>query len=114
MTIVANPMVWQNMDTIVRDSTLMGIGVTTECRSDGDKDDTMVQDIDIIVIGTGQAGRVVGYYLRRTPYRWLILDAEPGAGGAWRHTWDTLHLFSPAQWSSLPGWPIQVVRQPNR
>ena len=66
----------------------------------------MVQGIDIIVIGAGQAGLAVSYYLRRTPYRWLILDAEPGAGGAWRHTWDTLHLFSPAQWSSLPGWPM--------
>jgi cation diffusion facilitator CzcD-associated flavoprotein CzcO len=66
----------------------------------------MAQSIDIIVIGAGQAGLAVGYYLRRTSYTWLILDAETGAGGAWQHGWDSLHLFSPAQWSSLPGWPM--------
>ena len=64
------------------------------------------QEFDIVVIGAGQAGLAVGYYLRRTSYTWLILDAKPGPGGAWRHAWDSLHLFSPAQWSSLPGWPM--------
>lgn len=34
----------------------------------------------------------------------MILDAEPGPGGAWRHTWNSLRLFSPARWCSLPGW----------
>lgn len=56
------------------------------------------------VIGGGQAGLAVGYYLRRTGLRYLILDAEPAPGGAWRHTWRSLRLFSPARWSSLPGW----------
>lgn len=63
-------------------------------------------EVDVIVIGAGQAGLAIGYCLRRTPYRWIILDAEPGPGGAWRHSWDSLRLFSPAQWSSLPGWPM--------
>ncbi|KAG5719476.1 hypothetical protein E4T56_gene4569, partial [Termitomyces sp. T112] len=36
--------------------------------------------------------------------RFLILDAEAGSGGAWRHGWQSLHLFSPAGYSSLPGW----------
>lgn len=66
----------------------------------------MAQHIDIIVLGAGQAGLAVDYYLRRTSCTWRILDAETGPGGAWRHGWDTLHLFSPAQWSSLPGWPM--------
>jgi putative flavoprotein involved in K+ transport len=64
------------------------------------------QEFDIVVIGAGQAGLAAGYYLRRTPYTWIILDAEPGSGGAWRQGWDSLRLFSPAQWSSLPGWPM--------
>src|SRR5687768_15156926 len=67
------------------------------------------QEFDIVVIGAGQAGLAVGYYLRRTPYTWVILDAEPGPGAAWRHGWDSLRLFSPAQWSSLPGWPMPVA-----
>src|SRR5215212_3406211 len=66
----------------------------------------MDEAVDILVIGAGQAGLALGYYLRRTPYRWLILDAEPESGGAWRHGWDSLRLFSPAQWSLLPGWPM--------
>jgi len=66
----------------------------------------MEHSIDITVIGAGQAGLAVGYYLRRTPYSRVILDAEPGPGGAWRHGWDSLRLFSPAQWSLLPGWPM--------
>jgi hypothetical protein len=64
------------------------------------------QEFDIVVIGAGQAGLAVGYYLRHTPYSWIILDAEPGSGAAWRHGWDSLRLFLPAQWSLLPDWPM--------
>lgn len=46
----------------------------------------------------------LGYYLRRAEADFLILDAEDGPGGAWRHGWDSLRLFSPAGYSSLPGW----------
>lgn len=59
---------------------------------------------DLIVIGGGQAALALGYYLRRTTLSYIILDAEEGPGGAWRHGWDSLRLFSPARWSSLPGW----------
>lgn len=59
---------------------------------------------DVIIIGGGQAGLAVGYYLRRTGLSFVILDAEEGPGGAWRHAWPSLRLFSPAKWSSLPGW----------
>jgi putative flavoprotein involved in K+ transport len=64
------------------------------------------QEVDIVVVGAGQAGLAVGYYVRRTPYTWRMLDAEAGPGAAWRHGWDSLRLFSPGQWSSLPGWPM--------
>ena len=59
--------------------------------------------VDVAVIGAGQAGLAVGYALRRTGLSFALLDAEEGAGGAWRHAWDSLRLFSPARWSSLPG-----------
>ncbi|HEU4642894.1 MAG TPA: ArsO family NAD(P)H-dependent flavin-containing monooxygenase [Gemmatimonadaceae bacterium] len=57
-----------------------------------------------MVIGGGQAGLAAGYYLRRTSRSWVILDEGDAPGGAWRHTWDSLHLFSPARWSTLPGF----------
>lgn len=64
----------------------------------------VVKAHDVIVIGGGQAGLAVGYYLRRTGLSFVILDAEVGPGGAWRHSWESLRLFSPARWSSLPGY----------
>lgn len=59
---------------------------------------------DVIVIGGGQAGLSLGFYLRRSGLRYVILDAQTESGGAWTKTWKSLRLFSPAQWSSLPGW----------
>jgi putative flavoprotein involved in K+ transport len=59
---------------------------------------------DVVVIGGGQAGLALAFYLRRTALSWIILDDQPGPGGAWGHTWDSLRLFSPARFSSLPGW----------
>lgn len=63
-----------------------------------------MQSHDIVIIGGGQMGLSLGYYLRRAKADFLILDAEDGPGGAWRHGWDSLRLFSPAGYSSLPGW----------
>lgn len=59
---------------------------------------------DVVVIGAGQAGLAAAYYLRRAGVDFILLDAEEGPGGAWRHAWDSLRLFSPASFSSLPGW----------
>jgi putative flavoprotein involved in K+ transport len=59
--------------------------------------------LDVIVIGGGQSGLAMGYYLRRSGLSYIILDNQKEAGGAWLHTWKSLRLFSPAQWSSLPG-----------
>ena len=64
----------------------------------------------MVVIGGGQSGFATGYFLRRTGLGFEILDAADVPGGAWRRGWDSLRLFSPAQWSSLPGWPMPPVR----
>lgn len=64
------------------------------------------EDVEVVVIGGGQAGLAAGYYLRRAGHRFVILDDQPTPGGAWPHTWASLTLFSPAQYSSLPGWPM--------
>jgi putative flavoprotein involved in K+ transport len=62
------------------------------------------EHLDVVVIGGGQAALAVGYYLRRTGVRYALLDDQTSPGGAWQHTWPSLRLFSPPQWSSLPGW----------
>ncbi|WP_440106742.1 ArsO family NAD(P)H-dependent flavin-containing monooxygenase [Streptosporangium sp. H16] len=59
--------------------------------------------VDVLVIGAGQAGLAAGYHLRRAQADFVILDAQSQSGGAWRHAWPSLRLFSPARYSSLPG-----------
>ncbi|WP_405863864.1 ArsO family NAD(P)H-dependent flavin-containing monooxygenase [Streptomyces sp. NBC_00005] len=63
----------------------------------------MTPSTQVVVIGGGQSGLAAGYHLRRRGIDFVILDAQAAAGGAWQHTWDSLHLFSPAAFSSLPG-----------
>jgi putative flavoprotein involved in K+ transport len=69
---------------------------------------TAVQEIDnvtrvqTIVIGGGQAGLCVGYYLRQQQVPFLILDAHQHVGDAWRNRWDSLRLFTPSRYM-LPG-----------
>lgn len=64
----------------------------------------MEQQVDVVIVGAGQAGLAVGWFLRRrTDLSFVLLDDQQAPGGAWRHTWDSLRLFSPAGYSSLPG-----------
>ncbi|MDQ1050899.1 ArsO family NAD(P)H-dependent flavin-containing monooxygenase [Streptomyces sp. V4I2] len=68
----------------------------------------MTRRTGVVVIGGGQSGLATGYHLRRLGLDFVILDAQPAPGGAWQHAWDSLHLFSPAAYSSLPGRPMPV------
>ena len=56
-----------------------------------------------IVIGGGQAGLSVGYYLAQHHRRFLILDAGQRVGDPWRQRWDSLRLFTPAAFDGLVG-----------
>ena len=56
-----------------------------------------------VVIGGGQAGLSVGYYLARQKRPFVILDANERVGDPWRQRWDSLHLFTPAAFDGLVG-----------
>ena len=58
---------------------------------------------DVVVIGAGQAGLAVGYFLARQGRRFVILEAGPSVGTAWRERWDSLLLFTPRRYDALPG-----------
>ncbi len=75
------------------------------------------RDVDVLIIGGGQAGLAAGFYLNRLRRdeaagrsgpapSFAILDANDCPGGAWQHYWDSLELFSPATYSSLPGYQM--------
>jgi putative flavoprotein involved in K+ transport len=66
--------------------------------------------IDTLVIGGGQAGLSVGYHLARRGVPFVILDANPRVGDAWRNRWDSLRLFTPNRFNGLPGMPFPGPR----
>ena len=65
--------------------------------------------LDVLVIGGGQAGLVMGYQLAQRGQRFLIVDAGAQIGAAWRSRWDSLVLFTPAQYDNLPGLPFPAA-----
>jgi putative flavoprotein involved in K+ transport len=58
---------------------------------------------DTIVVGAGQAGLATGYYLKKNEVDFAILDASEYVGEVWNERWDSLRLFTPSQYNSLPG-----------
>ena len=74
-----------------------------ELRSCGGDNKMNFRYVPTIVIGGGQAGLTVGHYLAKRRIPFVILDAHPRVGDAWRNRWDSLRLFSPARYSGLPG-----------
>ena len=62
--------------------------------------------IETVVIGGGQAGLSVGYYLAQRGLPFVILDANERLGDAWRNRWDSLRLFTPRRFDGLMGGAI--------
>jgi cation diffusion facilitator CzcD-associated flavoprotein CzcO len=64
-------------------------------------------DTQVVIVGAGQAGLAVAYYLRRfelTPgVDFILYDRGPATGGAWQHRWDALKLGSAHHVNDLPG-----------
>src|SRR3954470_12598508 len=61
---------------------------------------------DVAVVGGGQAGLALGYFLRRSGRRFVILEAAAEPAAAWRKRWDSLKLFTSARYDSLPEVPF--------
>ena len=65
--------------------------------------------LDVLVIGGGQAGLAMGYHLAQCGLPFQIVDAGAEIGQTWRSRWDSLRLFTPAQYDSLPGLPFPAT-----
>jgi putative flavoprotein involved in K+ transport len=61
---------------------------------------------DVVVIGAGQAGLAIGHFLARAGRRFVIVDRSDSIAAAWRTRWDSLVLFTPRRYDSLPGLPF--------
>ena len=62
--------------------------------------------LDVVVIGGSQAGLAMAWHLARQRLRFVVLEAAPEPGHIWRSRWDSLTLFTPAQYDALPGMPF--------
>jgi putative flavoprotein involved in K+ transport len=71
---------------------------------------------DVIVVGGGQAGLAIGYFLAQQGRDFTILDAGDEPAAAWRARWDSLKLFTSARYNGLPGlaFPGDPDRYPGR
>src|SRR5947207_6884966 len=58
--------------------------------------------VEVVVIGAGQAGLAIGQFLARAGRRFLIVDGADSIAAAWRARWDSLLLFTPRRYDSLP------------
>jgi putative flavoprotein involved in K+ transport len=61
---------------------------------------------DVVVVGAGQAGLAIGYFLRRQRRHFVIFDRADSIAAAWRERWDSLTLFTPRRYNGLPGLPF--------
>ena len=62
--------------------------------------------VETAIIGGGQAGLATAYYLKERGRPFVVLDAGDQVGDAWRTRWESLRLFTPARFDSLPGFPF--------
>ena len=65
---------------------------------------------ETVIIGGGQAGLSVGYYLQKRSRPFVIVDASERIGDSWRQRWDSLKLYSPAFRDGLPGMRFPAKR----
>src|SRR6187397_2507658 len=65
-----------------------------------------IERYEVVVVGAGQAGLAIGRELAAGGRRFVILEAAPEVGAAWRARWDSLVLFTPRRYSGLPGLPF--------
>ena len=65
-----------------------------------------LERVDTVVIGAGQSGLSVAYYLKRSGIPFVVLESHSRVGDSWRRRWDSLRLFTPAKYDGLAGMPF--------
>jgi putative flavoprotein involved in K+ transport len=61
----------------------------------------MIEHLDTVVIGAGQAGLSIGYYLSKLDREYVILEKASTITPTWRKRWDSFTLV-------LPNWTYQI------
>ncbi|MGC5169706.1 NAD(P)-binding domain-containing protein [Micromonospora sp. DT81.3] len=91
-----------------------------------DESPAVPRDVDVVVIGAGQAGLSAAYHLRRRGFTpvdravgsgtFVVLDADATPGGAWQHRWESLRMGTVNGIHELPGFEVPPAdpRAPSR
>jgi putative flavoprotein involved in K+ transport len=66
---------------------------------------------EVAIIGAGQAGLALGYFLRQQGRDFVILERADHIAPVWRGRWDSLKLFTSRRYDSLPG--LQFPGEPD-
>lgn len=71
---------------------------------------------DTLIIGAGQSGLTTAHHLKRLGKTPILVDAGPAIGHSWSKRYDSLALFTPARYSSLPGlaFPLRPDEHPRK
>ena len=81
-----------------------------------DLDTSPRTDAPVVVVGAGQSGLAAARALHRLNLPVVVLEAGDRPAGSWPNYYDSLRLFSPAAYSSMPGRPFpgDPDRYPSR
>ncbi len=63
--------------------------------------------VETIVVGGGQAGLTMSWFLGRAGREHLVLERRASLGGGWQDRWDAFRLVTPNWTASFPGDPYQ-------
>lgn len=74
------------------------------------------QVLDSIIIGAGQSGLAVAYYLKQLKRNFVLIDSNSEIGESWLKRWSSLKLFTPSQYNNLPEYdfPSPKGHYPNK
>lgn len=64
-----------------------------------------MNEVDVVVIGAGQAGLSSAWFLRHYGVDFVVLDADAAPGGAWQHRAPSLRMDDVHGIFDLPGLP---------
>lgn len=68
---------------------------------------TPEQPYDLAIIGGGQAGLATAYWAKQRGLDYQLFEANTSIGESWRNRYDSLELFTPRAYSSLPAMPMR-------